>query len=109
MALEQYAVRLTPDEREELSRLIRSGKSSARIVARARTLLLSHAEAQLMHGVQIPLDAADGQTPSSRSVAIRLSRLTPMRCWPRTTPSGSTGGRRGVGKLDNSWRYRRAR
>ena len=39
MALEQYAVRLTPDERERLSRLIRSGKSSARIVARARILL----------------------------------------------------------------------
>ena len=39
MALEQYAVRLTPDERERLSQLIRSGKSSARIVARARILL----------------------------------------------------------------------
>ena len=39
MALEQYAVRLTPDEREQLSRLIRSGKSSARMVARARILL----------------------------------------------------------------------
>ena len=39
MALEQYAVQLTPDERERLSRLIRSGKSSARIVARARILL----------------------------------------------------------------------
>ena len=39
MALEQYAVQLTPDEREQLSRLIRSGKSSARIVARARILL----------------------------------------------------------------------
>ena len=39
MALEQYAVRLTPDERERLSQQIRSGKSSARIVARARILL----------------------------------------------------------------------
>ena len=39
MALQQYAVRLTPDELERLSRLIRSGKSSARIVARARILL----------------------------------------------------------------------
>ena len=39
MALEQYAVRLTPEERERLSQLIRSGKSSARIVARARILL----------------------------------------------------------------------
>ena len=39
MALEQYAVQLTPEERERLSQLIRSGKSSARIIARARTLL----------------------------------------------------------------------
>ena len=39
MALEQYAVQLTPDERERLSQLIRSGKSSARIIARARILL----------------------------------------------------------------------
>ena len=39
MAPEQYAVRLTPEERERLSQLIRSGKSSARIVARARILL----------------------------------------------------------------------
>ena len=38
-AVSQYAVRLTPDEREQLSRLLRSGKSSARIIARARTLL----------------------------------------------------------------------
>ena len=36
MALEQYAVQLTPEERERLSQLIRSGKSSARIIARAR-------------------------------------------------------------------------
>ena len=39
MALEQYAVQLTPEERERLSQLIRSGKSSARIIARARALL----------------------------------------------------------------------
>ena len=33
-----------------------------------------------------------GSRPSSRSVAIRLSRLTPRRCWPRTTPSSTAGG-----------------
>ena len=33
-----------------------------------------------------------GRRPSSRSVPIRLSRLTPRRCWPRTTPSSSAGG-----------------
>ena len=39
MVLEQYAVRLTPEEREQLNRLVRSGKSSARIVVRGRILL----------------------------------------------------------------------
>ena len=39
MALEQYAVRLTLGEREQLNRLVRSGKSSARIVVRGRILL----------------------------------------------------------------------
>ena len=34
-----------------------------------------------------------GSRPSSRSVAMRLSRLTPRRCWPRTTPSSWVGGR----------------
>ena len=33
-----------------------------------------------------------GSRPSSRSVAIRLSRLTPRRYWPRTTPSSTAGG-----------------
>ena len=33
-----------------------------------------------------------GSRPSSRSVAMRLSRLTPRRCWPRTTPSSTAGG-----------------
>ena len=38
-AQEQYAVQLTAEEREQLNRLVHSGKSSARIVARARILL----------------------------------------------------------------------
>ena len=33
-----------------------------------------------------------GNLASSRSVAIRLSRLTPRRCWPSTTPSSTAGG-----------------
>ena len=43
MALEQCAVRSTLEEREQLSRLIRSGKGAARIVARARMLLKVYA------------------------------------------------------------------
>ena len=59
MALEQYAVRLTPDEREQLSRLIRSGESSARIVARAR-ILLKVAEGWNAPQVGAALDVSKG-------------------------------------------------
>ena len=41
MVRDKYAVRLTPEQREELRRLIRVGKSSARVTARARILLKS--------------------------------------------------------------------
>ena len=34
-----------------------------------------------------------GIRPSSRSVATRLSTLTPRRCRPKTTPSSPAGGR----------------
>ena len=59
MALEQYAVQLTPDEREQLSRLLRSGKSSARIVARAR-ILLKVAEGWNAPQVAAALDVSKG-------------------------------------------------
>ena len=35
----KYAVRLTPEERENLQRLVRGGKSPARMTTRARILL----------------------------------------------------------------------
>ena len=38
MVRDKYAVRLAPEQREELQRLIRVGKSSARVTARARIL-----------------------------------------------------------------------
>ena len=41
MVRDKYAVRLAPEQREELGRLIRVGKSSARVTARARILLKS--------------------------------------------------------------------
>ena len=59
MALEQYAVQLTPDERERLSQLIRSGKSSARIIARAR-ILLKVAEGWNAPQVAAALDISKG-------------------------------------------------
>ena len=39
MAQEKFAVRLTVEDRSELERLIRSGRSSARVINRARILL----------------------------------------------------------------------
>ena len=41
MVRDKYAVRLAPEQREELQRLIRVGKRPARITARARVLLKS--------------------------------------------------------------------
>ena len=42
MIRDKYAVRLAPEHREELQNLIRVGKSSARVIARARILLKSN-------------------------------------------------------------------
>ena len=41
MVRDKYAVRLATEQREELQHLIRVGKSSARVTARARILLKS--------------------------------------------------------------------
>ena len=41
MVREKYRVGLAPEERERLEQLIRSGKSQARLMARARILLKS--------------------------------------------------------------------
>ena len=41
MVRDKYAVRLAPEQREELQHLIQVGKSSARVTARARILLKS--------------------------------------------------------------------
>ena len=39
MVREKFAVRLTPEERDQLEHMVRAGKSSARVTARARILL----------------------------------------------------------------------
>ena len=41
MVRDKYAVRLAKEQREELQRLVRVGKNSARVTARARILLKS--------------------------------------------------------------------
>ena len=39
MVREKFAVRLTPEERDQLEHMVRAGKSSARVATRARILL----------------------------------------------------------------------
>lgn len=39
---EKFAVRLTPEERDELEHMVRAGKSSARATTRARILLKTY-------------------------------------------------------------------
>ena len=75
MALEQYAVRLTSDEREQLSQLIRSGKSSARIIARARILL----------------KVAEGWTAPQVAAALDVSKGTVYRAKRRYAEEGLAG------------------
>ena len=41
MVRDKYAVRLTPEERNRLERLVRAGKGSARITSRAPVLLIT--------------------------------------------------------------------
>ena len=41
MVRDKYAVRLAQEQREELQRLVRVGKNSARVTARARTIIKS--------------------------------------------------------------------
>ena len=81
MALEQYAVRLTPDEREQLSRLIRSGKSSARIVARAH----------IVARARILLKVVEGWTAPQVAAALDLSKGTVYRAKRRYAEEGLDG------------------
>ena len=41
MSKKQHAIKLTPDERQELERFVTRGKRSAREITRARILLLT--------------------------------------------------------------------
>ena len=59
MVRDKYAVRLQPEQREELQHLIRVGKSSARVTARARILLKSD-DGWAAPQVAEALDVAEG-------------------------------------------------
>ena len=79
MVRDKYAVRLAPEQREELQNLIRVGKSSARVTARARILLKSD-DGWVTPRLAEPLDVAlgtasapvpgDGRSPHDSSHAL---------------------------------------
>ena len=59
MVREKYGVRLTPEERNQLEHVVRAGKSSARITARAR-ILLKTGEGWTAPRVAQALDVSEG-------------------------------------------------
>ena len=82
MARERYAERLCEEERARLTQLVRSGKSSARIVARARVLL------KVDEGWNAPqmataLDVVPRQLylPVGVNQFCRFTSLAWPRCW----------------------------
>ena len=75
MDRDKYAVRLAPEQREELQRLIRVGKRPARVTARARILLKSD-DGWAAHQVAGALDVALGGTTWTDLVADTGSTTT---------------------------------
>jgi hypothetical protein len=59
MVREKYGVKLAPEERERLEGLVRSGKSPARVMARAR-ILLKTGEGWKAPKVAEALDVSEG-------------------------------------------------
>ena len=59
MVREKFAVRLTPEERDQLEHMVRAGKSSARVTTRARILLKTD-EGWPAPKVAQALDVAEG-------------------------------------------------
>ena len=95
MVRDKYAVRLAPEQREELQHLIRVGKSSARVTARARILLKSD-DGWAAPQVAEALDVALG-------TVYRIKQRFAGRGWrgpcgtgarPTGTGSWTTGARR---------------
>ena len=57
MVREKFAVRLTPEERDQLEHMVRAGKSSARATTRARILLKTD---EGWSAPRVALDVAEG-------------------------------------------------
>ena len=69
MVRDKYAVRLAQEQREDLQRLVRVGKNSARVTARARILLKSGdgwAAPQVAEALDVALSSIPGQAALCR-------------------------------------------
>ena len=75
MAREKFVVRLTPEERDQLEHMVRGGKSSARITARARILLKTD----------------EGWTAPRVAQALDVAEATVLRIKRRFTEDGLDG------------------
>ena len=88
MVRERYGVRLTGEQREKLEHLVRAGKSSARVVTRARILLKTDAGWPAPRVAQA-LDASEGTVYRIKRRFCRgWSGTSPIRCagwWTRLT------------------------
>ena len=95
MVKDKYAVRLQPEQREELQHLIRVGKSSARVTARARILLKSD-DGWAAPQVAEALDVALGTVYRIKQRFTGEGLARALRDRPRPTGIGSwmTGARR---------------
>lgn len=71
---QKYPVRLTDEEREELSKITRTGKESARVMQRAQTLLWSDAGKQDKEIVAL-LGCASMTVSSTRERWVKEKRL----------------------------------
>ena len=94
MVRERCGVRLTGEQRDHLEHLVRAGKGTARVAARARILLKTDAGWPAPRVAQA-LDVSEG-------TVYRIKRLLPRMVWkercgtgPRPTGTGSwtTGGK----------------
>ena len=59
MVREKFAVRLTPEERDQLEHMVRAGRSSTRVTPRARILLKTD-EGWSAPSVALALDLSEG-------------------------------------------------
>ena len=88
MIRDKYAVRLAPEQREELQNLIRVGKSSARVTARARILLKSN-DGWAAPKVAEALDGRWAPCTGSSSALARKGWTGPCGTGARSTGTAS--------------------